>query len=99
MYLEIKESCNKAVRKNYLSFLPKTIMQGIKRSQVSNKRDILKWTKKKRNYGKREIADETVFSSIKRTYGEYMYLCNQISKYDKRDDFKSVIVHLFRRMA
>jgi hypothetical protein len=26
------------VRKNYLSFLPKTIMQGIKRSQVSNER-------------------------------------------------------------
>ena len=35
-------------------------------------RDLLKW-KKKRKYGKRWIA-ETVFSSIKRTYGEYMYL-------------------------
>ena len=35
----------------------------------SQTRDLLKW-KKKRRYGKRGMA-ETVFSSIKRTYGEY----------------------------
>jgi hypothetical protein len=33
-------------------------------------KDFLKW-KKKRKYGKRWMA-ETVFSSIKRTYGEYV---------------------------
>jgi hypothetical protein len=54
------------VRKNSLSFLPKTIMQGIKRSQVSNKRDILKW-KKKRKYGKRWIADEMLCCMIRKT--------------------------------
>ena len=45
-----------------------------------------------RKYGSRWIAAETVFSSIKRTYGEYMYLHNKISKHDKRDDFKSIFV-------
>ena len=34
------------------------------------KRDLLKW-KKKRKYGQRWMA-ETVFSSIKRTFGEYV---------------------------
>ena len=35
---------------------------------------------------------ETVFSSTKRTYGKYACICNKISKYDKRDDFKGIIV-------
>ncbi len=34
-------------------------------------RGLLKW-KKSRKYGKRWMAAETVFSSIKRTYGEYV---------------------------
>ena len=28
---------------------------------------------------------EMVFSSIKRMYGEYICICNQIPKYDKRE--------------
>jgi hypothetical protein len=51
-------------------------------------RDILKW-KKKRKYGQRWMA-ETVFSCIKRTFGEYVSATN--AKHDKRDDFKSVFV-------
>jgi hypothetical protein len=38
------------------------------------------------------MAKETVFSSIKITYGKYVCICNKISKYDKRDDFKGIIV-------
>jgi len=33
-----------------------------------------KMEEERRIYGKRWMADETVFSSIKRTFGEYMYL-------------------------
>jgi hypothetical protein len=42
------------------------------REVYSQLKDLLKW-KKKRKYGGRWIA-ETIFSSIKRTYGEYMNL-------------------------
>jgi hypothetical protein len=35
--------------------------------------DLLKWKKKKRKYGQRWMSD-TAFSSIKRMFGEYMYL-------------------------
>ena len=75
-------------------------MQGIKRSQVSNKRDILKWKKKKRTYRKRWMADETIFSSIKRTYGEY--ICISAIKYQnmiKEMILKVSFYNLFRRMA
>jgi hypothetical protein len=37
------------------------------------KDNLLKWKKKKRKYGHRWIA-ETAFSTIKRTFGGYMYL-------------------------
>jgi hypothetical protein len=42
------------------------------REVIQQTKDLLKW-KKKRKYGHRWIA-ETVFSTIKRTFGEYMYL-------------------------
>ena len=42
----------------------------MQQSKIANKRDLLKW-KKKRRYGQRWIA-ETVFSSIKRMFGEYV---------------------------
>ena len=51
--------------------------------------DSLKW-KKKRGYGKRWMA-ETAFSSIKRTYGEYVSR-NQVSKHGKRDDNEGIFV-------
>jgi hypothetical protein len=40
---------------------------------IQQTKDLLKWKKKKRKYGHRWIA-ETAFSTIKRTFGEYMYL-------------------------
>ena len=41
--------------------------------EVIHQKDFLKW-KKKRRYGYRWIV-ETAFSSIKRMYGEYIYIC------------------------
>lgn len=58
-------------------------------------RDLLKW-KKKRKYGQRWIA-ETVFSSIKRTFGEYV----SAMKYQnmiKEMILKVSLYNLFRRM-
>ena len=43
-----------------------------KEVRLQTKDDLLKW-KTKRKYGHRWIA-ETAFSTIKRTFGEYMYL-------------------------
>ena len=64
-----------------------------RRSQI---KDLFKW-KKKRKYGKRWIA-ETVFSSIKRTYGEYV----SAIKYQnmiKEMILKVSLYNLFRRIA
>jgi hypothetical protein len=38
------------------------------------------------------MAKETVFSSIKITYGKYVCICNKISKYDKRNGYESIFV-------
>ena len=58
--------------------------------------DLLKW-KKKRKYGKRWMA-ETVFSSMKRTYGEYV----SAIKYQNMINeliLKVSLYNLFRRIA
>ena len=59
-------------------------------------RDLLKW-KKKRRYGKRWIA-ETVFSSIKRTYGEYVS-ATKLQNMIREMMMKVSLYNLFRRMA
>ena len=60
-------------------------------------RDLLKW-KMKRKYGKRWIA-ETVFSSIKRTYGEYVS-ATKLQNMIKEMMIKVSLYNLFRkRMA
>jgi hypothetical protein len=57
-------------------------------------RDLLKW-KKKRKYGKRWIA-ETVFSSIKRTYGEYVS-ATKLQNMIKEMMMKVSLYNLFRK--
>ena len=58
--------------------------------------DLLKW-KKKRGYGKRWMA-ETAFSSIKRTYGEYVS-ATKFQNMVKEMTMKVSLYNLFRRMA
>jgi transposase len=58
--------------------------------------DPLKW-KKKRGYGKRWMA-ETAFSSIKRTYGEYVS-ATRFQNMVKEMIMKVYLYNLFRRMA
>ncbi len=75
------------VRKNSIISLKNNSLRN--REVYSQSKDLLKW-KKSRKYGSRWIA-ETVFSSYKENLGT-ICICNKISKYDKRDDFKSIIV-------
>ncbi len=59
-------------------------------------KDLLKW-KKKRNYGKRWIV-ETIFSSIKRMFGEYV----SVTRFDnmvKEMTMKVSLYNLFNRLA
>jgi hypothetical protein len=59
-------------------------------------RDLLKW-KKKRKYKKRWTA-ETVFSCIKRTYGEYVS-ATKLQNMIKELILKVSLYNLFRRLA
>jgi hypothetical protein len=59
-------------------------------------RDLLKW-KRKRGYGKRWMA-ETVFSSMKRTYGEHVS-ATKIQNMVKEIVMKIYLYNLFRRIA
>ena len=59
-------------------------------------RDLIKW-KKKRKYGKRWIA-ETIFSSIKRMFGEYVS-ATRFQNMVKEMILKVSLYNLFRRMA
>lgn len=69
----------------------------VRNSEVrSQTRDLLKW-KKKRKYGKRWMA-ETVFSSIKRTYGEYVS-ATKLQNMIKEMMMKVSLYNLFRRMV
>lgn len=63
---------------------------GLRNKEVMQQqsKDLLKW-KKKRKYGHRWIA-ETAFSTLKRTFGEYVSATR--FQHGKRDDDKSVIV-------
>ncbi len=64
----------------------------------SQTRDLLKW-KKSRKYGKRWIATETVFSSIKRMFGEYTSAA-KLQNMIKEMMMKVSLYNLFRkRMA
>ncbi len=58
-------------------------------SVLAQKNDLQKW-KDSVSYGQRWIV-ETVFSCIKRRFGEYVYSI-KLRKYDTRNDVKSVIV-------
>jgi Transposase DDE domain len=59
-------------------------------------RDLLKW-KKKRKYGHRWMV-ETVFSSIKRTYGEYVS-ATKLQNIIKEMILKVSLYNLFRRLS
>lgn len=59
-------------------------------------KDLLKW-KKKRKYGHRWMA-ETVFSSIKRTYGEYVS-ATKLQNMIKEITLKVSLYNLFRKMV
>jgi|tagenome__1003787_1003787.scaffolds.fasta_scaffold20008462_1 hypothetical protein len=54
--------------------------------------------KKKRMYGKRWMAKETVFSSIKRMFGEYVS-ATRFQNTVKEIMMKVSLYNLFRRMA
>src|SRR6476619_3281325 len=60
-----------------------------KEVRLQTKDDLLKW-KTKRKYGHRWIA-ETAFSTIKRTFGEYVS-ATRFQNIGKRDDDKGFIV-------
>ncbi len=80
------------VRKNsIISFKNNKLRNGEVKLQT---RDLLKW-KKKRKYGKRWIA-ETVFSSIKRTYGEYVS-ATKLQNMIKEMMMKVSLYNLFRK--
>ena len=97
---------------NFKDLQTKRIMPGIKvrnnsiKSTKNNKirnrevefqaRDILKW-KKKRKYGQRWMA-ETVFSCIKRTFGEYIS-ATKLQNMIKETILKVSLYNLFRRLA
>src|SRR6185437_10001948 len=59
------------VRKNSIIYIRNNSLRN-REVRLQTKDDLLKW-KAKRKYGHRWIA-ETAFSTIKRTFGEYMYL-------------------------
>jgi hypothetical protein len=59
-------------------------------------KDLFKW-KKKRKYGQRWMA-ETVFSSIKRTYGEYVS-ATKLQNMIKEMILKVSLYNIFRRTA
>jgi hypothetical protein len=63
---------------------------------MSNKRDPLKWKKKKR-YGQRWIV-ETVFSSIKRMFGEHTS-ATRFQNMVKETILKVSLYNLFRRQT
>ena len=82
------------VRKNSITSLKNNSLRN--REVYSQLKDLLKW-KKRRIYGKRWMA-ETVFSSIKRTFGEYV----SAIKYQnmiKEMILKVSLYNLFRRMV
>ncbi len=74
---------NNVRNKEKSSFKPETFSNGRRKESMME--------------AERWIAKETVFLSLKRIFGEYVCICiyNKISKYDKRDDFKSVIVIIY----
>ena len=83
------------VRKNSINSCKNNSLRN--REVRSQTRDLLKW-KKKRKYGKRWMA-ETVFSSIKRTYGEYVS-ATKLQNIIKEMMMKVSLYNLFRkRMA
>ena len=57
-----------------------------------------RWKKKKRKYGHRWMMDETAFSSIKRTYGEYIS-ATKFKNMVKEMILKVSLYNLFRRMT
>jgi IS5 family transposase len=69
----------------------------MRNGEVRNQtRDLLKW-KRKRGYGKRWMA-ETAFSSIKRTYGEYVS-ATKFQNMVKEMMMKVSLYNLFKRLA
>ena len=84
------------VRKNSIISLKNNSLRN--REVKFQTRDLLLQWKKKRKYGKRWIA-ETVFSSIKRTFGEYMYLSIKFQNMIKEMILKVSLYNLFRRMT
>ena len=82
------------VRKNSIISFKNNSLRN--RDSYSQSKDLLKW-KKSTKYGRRWIA-ETVFSSMKRTYGEHV----SAIKYQnmiKEMILKVSLYNLFRRMA
>jgi hypothetical protein len=59
------------VRKNSIVSSPRNNRLRNKEVMLLHTNDLLKW-KTKRKYGHRWIAAETVFSTIKRTFGEHV---------------------------
>jgi hypothetical protein len=83
------------VRKNSVTS-PKNNKIRNREAKLQTIGDILKW-KKKRRYGKRWMA-ETAFSSIKRTYGEYVS-ATKFQNMVKEIIMKVYLYNLFRRMT
>ena len=82
------------VRKNSIISLKNNSLRN--REVKFQTRDLLQW-KKKRKYGKRWIS-ETVFSSIKRTFGEYVSAI-KFQNMIKEMILKVSLYNLFRRMT
>ena len=72
-------------------------MQGIKKSSFKQYR-YSQMDEEKRMYGKRWMAKETVFSSIKRMFGEYVS-ATRFQNMVKEMILKVSLYNLFRRLA
>jgi hypothetical protein len=82
------------VRKNSIISIKNNRLRN-REVRLQTKEDLLKW-KMKRKYGHRWIA-ETAFSTIKRIFGEYMYLLLGF-KLVKEMMIKVSLYNLFRRI-
>jgi len=84
------------VRKNFIISSKNNKIRNKEKLDFKQKK-YLKW-KKKRMYGKRWVPKETVFSSIKRMFGEYT-LATRFQNMVKEMMMKVSLYNLFRRLA
>jgi uncharacterized protein (DUF2252 family) len=84
------------VRKNSIMLRKNNKLRN--REVYPQSKDLQKWKKSSRKYGNRWITKETVFSSIKRMFGEYTS-ANRFQNMVKEMTMKISLYNLFRRFV